>query len=118
MMNDFLCSVAVPFKQDHIGLRGSERWARLATKHGDQRIVWANNVQKLNKSDIKVMHNHYSAWFDILMVLPLSLPSSFPPFISLSLPLSLSSVREYLWLLQRHCFFLTQKAFLSNIMSH
>lgn len=71
----FWYRVAVPFKQDRLGLRTDERWLKIATDRQDQRIVWADNVQKLNKSDAKVsssalnlkQHTHLISLFSHLL---------------------------------------------------
>lgn len=46
-------TVCIPFKSDRLNLRGDERWPRVVAQTHEQRIVWAGNVQKLNRKDGK-----------------------------------------------------------------
>lgn len=49
-----LFSVPVPFKGDRLNLRDDERWAQLVAKTNEQRVVWADTVHKINRTDMKV----------------------------------------------------------------
>ena len=49
-----LCRVPIPFKVDRLNLRSDERWSRIVAETHEQRIIWADNVQKLNRKDGKV----------------------------------------------------------------
>lgn len=57
-----VCSprIPIPFKADRLSLRTNERWSKLVAQTHEQRIVWADNVQKLNRKDGKV--NDIMGW--------------------------------------------------------
>ena len=46
-------SVKIPFKADRINLRNDPRWTKLVTETHEQRVIWADVVQKINRSDAK-----------------------------------------------------------------
>ena len=52
-----MCSVAVPFRGDHIGLRRNPLWKEVLTKNHLQRmdrfVVFADIVNKINRSNGK-----------------------------------------------------------------
>jgi hypothetical protein len=50
----YSCRVPIPFKADRLNLRSDERWAKIVAQTHEQRIIWADNVQKLNRKDGKV----------------------------------------------------------------
>ena len=52
----FLSRIPIPFKADRLSLRTDERWSKLVAQTHEQRIVWADNVQKLNRKDGKVKY--------------------------------------------------------------
>ena len=47
-------SVPIPFKSDHLNLKMDERWSKVVAQTNEQRIIWGDNVQKLNRKDAKV----------------------------------------------------------------
>ena len=47
-------SVPIPFKSDRINLKMDERWAKVVAQTNEQRVIWADHVQKLNRKDAKV----------------------------------------------------------------
>lgn len=49
-----LCSVPQPFKVDRISLRSDDRWSRIVAETHEQRIIWADRAQKINRKDGKV----------------------------------------------------------------
>ena len=53
-VTSFWPSIGVQFKADRLNLRNDDRWSRLVAQTHEQRIIWADNVQKLNRSDGKV----------------------------------------------------------------
>ncbi len=46
--------VPIPFKVDRLNLRTDDRWARLVTQTHEQRVIWADNIVKINRKDMKV----------------------------------------------------------------
>ena len=58
VLYNYVCfsSVPIPFKADRLNLKGDERWSRVVAQTHEQRIIWADNVQKLNRKDGKVKH--------------------------------------------------------------
>ena len=46
--------VPIPFKVDRLNLRTDDRWARLVTQTHEQRVIWADNIMKINRKDMKV----------------------------------------------------------------
>ncbi|KAL5509430.1 hypothetical protein EMCRGX_G004803 [Ephydatia muelleri] len=46
-------SVKIPFKADRINLRNDPRWTKLVAETHEQRVIWADVVQKINRSDAK-----------------------------------------------------------------
>ena len=50
----FFFSVPIPFKSDHLNLKMDERWSKVVAQSNEQRIIWGDNVQKLNRKDAKV----------------------------------------------------------------
>ena len=48
------CSLPVPFYGDRLSLRSDPRWSKLAAEHNETRVVWADNIIKINRHDGKV----------------------------------------------------------------
>lgn len=46
-------TVLHPFQADHISLRSDDRWARVVAETHEQRIIWADRAQKINRKDGK-----------------------------------------------------------------
>ena len=49
------CSVPIPFVSDRLRLQGDAKWAKIVgVDKREMRIVWSDNVRKLNRTDAKV----------------------------------------------------------------
>ncbi|XP_064396795.1 unconventional myosin-Ia-like isoform X1 [Halichondria panicea] len=46
-------TVPIPFKVDRLNFRTDDRWARLVTQTHEQRVIWADNIMKINRKDMK-----------------------------------------------------------------
>jgi myosin-1 len=46
-------TVSQAFKADRISLRSDDRWSKIVAETNEQRIIWADKVQKLNRKDGK-----------------------------------------------------------------
>ena len=50
------CSVPVPYNSDRLKVRTDERWSKLIKAiKSETRIMWTDLVQKMNRSDAKVI---------------------------------------------------------------
>lgn len=50
------CSVPVPYNSDRLKVRTDERWSKLIKANkSETRIMWTDLVQKMNRSDAKVV---------------------------------------------------------------
>nr|WEL12768.1 myosin class I D [Halisarca dujardinii] len=48
-------TLPVPFRGDRLNLRNDPRWSRMAADHSEQRVVWADNITKINRNDGKAV---------------------------------------------------------------
>lgn len=53
-LSSFHCSLPVPFYGDRLSLRSDPRWSKLAAEYNETRVVWADNIIKVNRHDGKV----------------------------------------------------------------
>ena len=50
-------SLPIPFRGDRLNLKSDPRWSRLAAEYSEQRVVWADNITKINRNDGKVLQH-------------------------------------------------------------
>jgi len=53
--NIYFFSVKLPFRADRLNLRENQKWNKVVAEMPDKRIVWSDNVHKINRTTGKVM---------------------------------------------------------------
>jgi myosin-1 len=48
-------TLPIPFRGDRLNLKSDPRWSRLAAEYSEQRVVWADNITKINRNDGKAV---------------------------------------------------------------
>ena len=59
-------SVKLPFRADRLGLRENPKWLKVIADVSDKRIMWSDNVHKINRATGKVrmplIKDHCNMW--------------------------------------------------------
>ena len=59
----------VPFRGDRLNLKNDQRWSKVAAEYSEQRVVWADNIIKINRNDGKVLQHNVMVLQHNVMVL-------------------------------------------------